>query len=936
MTEIPTASAAQHRGRVGPPRIPQEAELTNPFPCTIHAHRWPRVVTFRRLPDNQIWRGIVLRHTIIVEGMLAYRMQRAAAARTNAIGREIATLPQVASRLAGGFVEIADADILFPLIRTALAESGFSTLADVADLPGTPRAVMATLRRAWDADLDLDALADGVGSVADLALIESRLREALPPAWLLPRDLRKQAIEKAGRARHLLGDIVIEGVVDVPPIWRPLVLELKQHVTVEWRTAGAIDRSWFGEPVRRRELTSPVVQRVESCADVRSEVVEALRWAREMLAAGACSAADVAIVAASTAEYDEHMLVLGRESHLPLHFGDGVPALSTRAGQCCAALADILLRGLSQNRVRRLLNALPRRGPLQLLPSDWSRSLRQEAMLTDLRQWQAAMLRSREHRADGDLAERVLFPVLTMLTDGLKDAVPLGEQLLDKDALAIWKDAHRSAPAEALSMSLQQLCVADDTDPANSIAWCSADQLAASPRPVVRMLGLSVKSWPRASADDPLLPDHVLSRRTLQPRSTTERDRMNFAVIMDSAAHLAMSRSRRTSRGGLQAASPLWPKAQEIELARVRVPQHAYSEGDRLLARPSDASETPRVVRTRACWTAWHRPELTPYDGLIAPGHPALGRSLDKTVTAADLRLLLRDPQAFIWTRSLGWRPKRFGHRLLAMDAAAFGELVHELIATSVARLGAMGGVQRTSTQERENVVQAVSDMLAEDWPSEWPVPPPSLWASTLALARRMTLHAIQVDEDLPTSLDSFTELAFGSANGETAPWAHNAEVVLAGTSLRLVGRIDRLDLARSGSAARITDYKTGRPPSDVHAIVMDGGRELQRVLYATAMKQLIPDVGRIVARLLYLGSTADAHALQGDELDQAMADLGRHASAAIEELLKGRALPGPDAYDKFSRYRLALPADLELYGLTKGKTLAEASASLEEGRQCR
>ena len=876
------------------------------------------------------------RNTIVVDGLLAYRTQRAAAAKANAVGREIATLAQVASRLVGGFVEMANADVLFPLIRTALSEGGFSVLADVADLPGTPRAVMATLRKAWEASLDLEELADGAGNLADLALIESRLRETLPTAWMLPLDLRDRAIEKAGRARQLLGDIAIEGVVDVPPIWRPLVLELKRHVSVEWRTAGELDRSWFGEQVSERELTAPSVQRVESCADVRSEVVEALRWAREMLASVTCSASDVAIVAASTADYDQHMLVLGRESKLPLHFGDGVPALSTRAGQCCAALADMLLRGLSQDRVRRLISALPRRGPLQLLPPDWSHGLKQEAALSTLRQWATAMERRREHRADADLAERVLLPVLAMLSEGLKDAVEFGELLLEKDALAIWRDALRSAPAEALSMSLQQLRVGDDIDPANSVAWCSADQLAASPRPIVRMLGLSVKSWPRASADDPLLPNHVLPRKALQPRSTTERDRMNFAVITGSATHIAMSRSRRTSRGGLQAASPLWPRDEEVELARIRVPAHAYSEGDRLLARPPDAALALRVVRTRACWIAWHASELTPHDGLIATGHPALALSLEQPATAGALRLLLRDPQAFIWTRGLGWRPKRFVHRLLAIDAAAFGELVHEMIATSVARLDAMGGVQRTSTQERENVVQAVSDALQEDWPAQRPVPPLSLWESTLALARRMALHAIEVDEALPTTLDSFVELAFGSANAGAAPWADDAVVTLAGTPLRLIGRIDRLDLAKSSSAARITDYKTGRPASGAGAMIMDGGRELQRVLYATAISQLVPDVRRIVARLLYLGGAVDVRPLDGDELDQAMSDLGRHASAAIDELLKGRALPGPDAYDKFSGHRLALPADLELYRQIKGRALFEASTLLEEGRQCR
>ena len=44
------------------------------------------------------------RSTLIVEGPLALRMQRAAAARARIIGREIVSLPQAAGRLAGGFL----------------------------------------------------------------------------------------------------------------------------------------------------------------------------------------------------------------------------------------------------------------------------------------------------------------------------------------------------------------------------------------------------------------------------------------------------------------------------------------------------------------------------------------------------------------------------------------------------------------------------------------------------------------------------------------------------------------------------------------------------------------------------------------------------------------------------------------------------------------
>jgi hypothetical protein len=57
-----------------------------------------------------------------------------------------------------------------------------------------------------------------------------------------------------------------------------------------------------------------------------------------------------------TKDWDDHMLVLAADASLPLHFSHGVPALASREGHACAALADILLNGLSQERVRRLFS----------------------------------------------------------------------------------------------------------------------------------------------------------------------------------------------------------------------------------------------------------------------------------------------------------------------------------------------------------------------------------------------------------------------------------------------------------------------------------------------------------------------------------------------------------------------------------------------------
>src|SRR5437773_1537419 len=77
-----------------------------------------------------------------------------------------------------------------------------------------------------------------------------------------------------------------------------------------------------------------------------AEVVESLRWARELIASGRAGPDDIAITSPSTREWDDHFLALSESAGLPVHFSHGVPALSTQEGQVCAALADVLVNGL--------------------------------------------------------------------------------------------------------------------------------------------------------------------------------------------------------------------------------------------------------------------------------------------------------------------------------------------------------------------------------------------------------------------------------------------------------------------------------------------------------------------------------------------------------------------------------------------------------------
>jgi len=100
------------------------------------------VVSHRDSIEHIVKYLMITRCTHIVDGLLALRSARAAAARDAAIGLEILTLPLLASRLVGGFTTPAGTDVLYPAIQAALVAGGFQDIGGIAALPGMPRAVL--------------------------------------------------------------------------------------------------------------------------------------------------------------------------------------------------------------------------------------------------------------------------------------------------------------------------------------------------------------------------------------------------------------------------------------------------------------------------------------------------------------------------------------------------------------------------------------------------------------------------------------------------------------------------------------------------------------------------------------------------------------------------------------------------------------------------
>jgi len=258
---------------------------------------------------------------------------------------------------------------------------GFADLENIRGLPGMTRSVAWTLARVWNADVALADRAEESARLRDLTTIEARVRANLPIGVLTPRDLRDAALARLDHAPTVLGAVELDHVVQVGPVWRPLLNALARKVQLAWRNPGAADIAWFAGGVESDPRPTPAAPQIVSCATPHAEAVEALRWMRELMASGRARPEEIAICATATEDWDDHMLVLATDAGLPLHFSHGVPALASREGQACGALADVLLNGLSQDRVRRLFGHAAGRTPgLGNLPSTWAQGLQPGAV----------------------------------------------------------------------------------------------------------------------------------------------------------------------------------------------------------------------------------------------------------------------------------------------------------------------------------------------------------------------------------------------------------------------------------------------------------------------------------------------------------------------------------------------------------------------------
>jgi RecB family exonuclease len=837
------------------------------------------------------------------------------AARERAHGTQIMSFEHVAARLAGGLARPIDGDALRSALQIILPNTALGELDGIKALPGTPSAAAETLQKAWLAGIDLSARAGDHRRLASMAEMERRALALLPRAMLRPSELIEQAMRRLAHAPRLLGSVDVVGMTELSPCWRPLLHALATRLPVRWIAGPRSVPAWLDEEaieIVRGSAGEPGIE-VVSNATPYHEALESMRWARALIASGSAEPHEIAIASTVTAEYDDFFLALRAEADFDLHFVHGINVTATRDGQSAAALADILLRGLSRTRVRRLTTLLSgERGPLKDIPPQWTRILPADAPLATAEAWYRLLgrLTPADWPEQSDHGE-TLRGVIGLLDRGIAAAGEIGETLLGGRPRSIWRKALLTGPAASLDLTLAELRQEDGLEAGVSVAWMPASELAASPRRFARLLGLNSLRWPRLGSEDRLLPDHIIPGPLLDPLPLAAADRRDFdTIVRTTDAELVLSLARRDGGSRRLGRSPLLHDRPEARYVRRNAaPEHAMSECDRLLARPHEFAVGSQCASALRCWHDWHRAEITAHDGLIRSGHPLLAAILEQSHSASSLKRLLRNPLGYLWRYGLRWSAPSVAADPLAVDSQDFGTLVHDILNRALRLLEATGSASTAQPVAVSAAVEAAAAEVAERWESDHAVPPFLIWEETLHEMRQAAQYALTYVGEVQPGLRRFGEVPFGgeqrSAEEVATPWDAAASVEIPGTGLEILGYIDRLDLSSDGRRATVYDYKTGEPPKQPFGL--NGGRELQRCLYAFAVKALLPPVVTVDASLVYVRQKVT---LALDDPEGTLAELSTYLKRARDSLGEGRCLPGPDAGDDFDELSFALPAN--------------------------
>ena len=751
-----------------------------------------------------------------------------------------------------------------------LARNG--ALSAVAEHPDGVRRIARLIERCWYANVqwgDGPALFAKIDALRAMALAVS---ETLGPHRLTPETLTTQATANCDAVE--IASLIVHGRAANARRTLTVIKALGESGTrVSWTGPASLRPDWTREYAHSVEPvadgpTEPTIG--ASCATPYHEAQEAVRWVAQN-AAGNARSGTFAIAATHVEAYESYIRTAAQRAGVPLHLTEGKRTLDTPHGQAVDAFAAVVAHGPDNGRARRLAGALVR----------------------DENEVRAAFDSAGE--TPNDQAKALLDPGQATLWNRLNEA-----------------PGTHGTPRQRLAHMQEE----PERETLQRVAFGPLREIADARRANLWCLGMNAAWWPTPwSEDDTVLNEEEAEAIGLYATSPRARDIAHaHAARAGTSQALVTSHPRSDEEGRSLIRSMIDPASEGATQWRARA----------MAQQPTTPSPDTVLRRAQAaqCFAAWHSNSLGAHDGMIRPDHRAISAVLDRPQSASSLRRLLRNPLGYVWRYALRWDEPKDQELELGLDALGWGDLVHQMIEEAT-RLRAA-----SPHNDTEAAIAEAKEKLSNRWNTGGRSISTTLWKRTLERAGQMTAWALRDDTyGTETVATTEAEVAFGRRPRQRSDRQLEA-LRLPRSAMQITGYIDRVDYDGDGHALRVIDYKTGRYRCGPRTLI-NGGRELQRCLYAAALHAA---TGQPQAPKAYLAYVRDQRTSALDKVADALDAIDAGAQAASAALRAGRCLPGPDATLAYDPMCFALPAHAEEgYRSRKETLIAEALGGLSK-----
>ena len=237
---------------------------------------------------------------------------------------------------------------------------------------------------------------------------------------------------------------------------------------------------------------------------------------------------------------------------------------------------------------------------------------------------------------------------------------------------------------------------------------------------------------------------------------------------------------------------------------------------------------------------------ITKYDGLIdAPPEDLDPRLNGKVYSASQLESMAGCPYRHFLERILHVRPLDdiAYEQDTWLEAHEFGSLVHEVLQTTMDELCASGAKPTMGFLAR---MHAISDEALTRWRDD--IPPPS--EAAFQKRRQDLMDSAEIflrteEEACKTVTPKYFEVSFGATEDDGIAMPDPFTLPLGGgTSVKLRGRIDRVDHDETNDEWHVWDYKSGSTYSFDRGGVLACGTKIQHAIYARAVAAMLERKG--------------------------------------------------------------------------------------------